>query len=839
MRLTPFALAMLLGSGIASADDIDRKLTSYESEARQLGANLPQPNTLPGTPEHRLVDAQVAFALGDYDTSALMLFDLAKQPSASQGADNQTATFYLGESLYQKGDKGAARSYFQQIAKAGSGKYYQQSLERLVEIAIAQNDTSAEAQEAVTTLGQLSAGVREPAVPYVLGKYAFAQGKYDDALALLNEVPKGSDYELQAEYYSGTVAVAKKDLARATEIFTDLIGRKPRTANDRRVIELGALALGRLYYEREQPGKSIDAYLLVDRRSDLFPDALYEVAWVYVKGKQYDKALRALELLETSDPNTTKTPTTRILEGNLRIRKAQMIRAAQVNGTINPNDNGDPAVEYDKAAKLFTDTHDQYMPSYVALQQMVDGNLDPASFIEQIAGRQQHVFQIVAPLPEAAAQWLRDDPRVQRFVGVETDLADVESNIDQSKSMIERLEGVLAAPDHSGVYPEIASRRARIASIENDLVSIRNELADEQLALVSSSADLAQMTANRKQLAQQYAEYGNPEQAASERLTSAQQGFDKIDADAGEVDGMIDSAQAISVALRKYANDANPALPADQKASLQTNLDAAAKEAQAIEDELDAVHKEVLLGKDLAGVGDAKVTEARDLRRKLSAAQDGEQHALDGFVSASRDQGKSKKLAGEADRAWRLAANLDQLETTLAQAVEQGLSQVKIALAQERQNLVDYAKELAEYETESRDIGKTVLGASFKDVKAKFYDVIVRTDVGNVDVAWSQKEDNDDDLKRLNLARARELKQLKDEFHDILEEQAPKPSAPKKTSDSEMPAPGPESGGGPDTGKGGTDRVAPVDDQKAGSNTQPTVKPDEQKGAQPKKGGSK
>src|SRR5262249_60870593 len=101
----------------------------------------------------------------------------------------------------------------------------------------------------------------------------------------------------------------------------------------------------------------IDSYLLVDRRSDLFPDALYEVAWVYVKSKQYDKALRALELLEQSEPNTMKTPTVRILEGNLRIRKAQLIRQAQIAGTINPNETSDPTAEYDKAARLFAETH--------------------------------------------------------------------------------------------------------------------------------------------------------------------------------------------------------------------------------------------------------------------------------------------------------------------------------------------------------------------------------------------------------------------------------------------------------------------------------------------------
>src|SRR5262249_29966658 len=149
--------------------------------------------------------------------------------------------------------------------------------------------------------------------------------------------------ELQSGYFLATTYVAKLDLAKATEVFTDIINRKPKTSNDRRVIELSELALGRLYYERDQPSKAVDSYLLVDRHSDLFPDVLYEVAWVYVKGKQYDKALRALELLSLSEPSSTKTPTVRILEGNLRIRKAQMIRASAVLGTIEQGKPDDPS----------------------------------------------------------------------------------------------------------------------------------------------------------------------------------------------------------------------------------------------------------------------------------------------------------------------------------------------------------------------------------------------------------------------------------------------------------------------------------------------------------------
>jgi len=828
------ATTLALLTSAAYAEDVGNKLSSYEQEARNLGTDLPKPNERTADQSsHRLVDAQVAFQLGDYDQAALILFDLS---SKSVGPEKETATYYLGEALYQKGDRGAARTYFADIAQIPTSKYYQLALVRLVEIAIVQKDW----QDAQDSLGKLTAignGQQLSAVPYVAGKLAFAQDKYDDALAQFNQVAKGSDYELQALYYAGAANVAKKDLAKATDVYTDLISRHPRTAADRRVIELAQLALGRLFYEREQPSKSIDSYLLVDRHSDLFPDALYETAWVYVKSKQYDKALRALELLEQSDPQSQKTPTTRILEGNLRIRKAQAIRLAQVNGTVATGDTSDPQTEYDKAAKIFADTHDLYLPSYTTLSQLVDGNLDAAAFVEQIAGRSSHVFQMSAPIPDAAAQWLREQPEVQRVVGVETDLGEIYSNIVESETIINRLEGVLATGDRTTVYPKLASRRHRIAAIQDDLVRLRSELADQEVSLVSSSADLAQATATRKQLQQQYAAMGDPEKAYADRVSTTRASYEAIDNDLNDVASTLDSTEAMAVAVRIYAPNTDAAL----KDAAKTTLDAATTEAQQIEDELTAIRNEVALGKDLAGVGDEGIAAARTLRAQLKQAQDNEQRLLDGFTSASRDRGKSQNLAGLADRAASLAANLDGTDQTIDRAVGQGLDEVKVLLAAEKQNLDAYKQELNGDEQDARGVGAQVLAASFKDVKAKLYDVVIRTDVGTVDVSWSQRMDTDDDLKRLNLARSRELKQLHDEFKDVLEDQTKKPSAPRKSdlppaNTEGQPTSSPDKAGSP-----GSDRVKPIGDQPT-SPTTPAVKPDDSKkppAQTPKKGGAK
>ena len=201
-------LALLLASSAASAaPDVKGRLSAYESEARTLATNLPQPNQMSTqTSQRRLVDAQVAFTIGDYDAASITLFDLVGK---TQGQDKEIATYYLAEALYHKGDRGAARGYYQEVATT-AGKYYQPALIRIVEIAIADNDTQA-GDEAIA---KLSSTAQTSAVPYIRGKWAFAQGqndpaKYDEAIGYFTAVPKGSDHDAQATYYLGTTYIAK------------------------------------------------------------------------------------------------------------------------------------------------------------------------------------------------------------------------------------------------------------------------------------------------------------------------------------------------------------------------------------------------------------------------------------------------------------------------------------------------------------------------------------------------------------------------------------------------------------------------------------------------------
>ncbi|MCA9675262.1 MAG: tetratricopeptide repeat protein [Kofleriaceae bacterium] len=776
-----------LGLGLCAApayaradalDDLSKQLVKLDGESQNLGQGLKKPTQEAKKEDvlsRRLIDAQVAFGVGNFEEAALTLYDYVNQ--SNKGRDYDTALYYLAESLFQKGDRVAARTYFKALVDevGRTSKFYQQSLERLIELSLILRDGDG-VDGWLAALDGVPADQRDPSVPYVRGKYAFSLEDYDQALGFFQQVPQDSEYSFQADYYAGTCQAAKGDLGTATKTFAALIKRQAKTPDEQRVVELGQLALGRLYYERDQPTKAIDSYLLLDRKSDLFDEALYEVAWVYVKAKQFDKALRALELLALADPTSSKLPTVNLLEGNLRIRKAQNLKADMVMGV--DQGKGNPTEEYLRADDVFATTHKTYVDPYQALSKIIEDDRDPREFMMQITGRVSKTFETASTMPEIAASWIREEPDVQRVVEIETDLGDIQDNIKEAERTIDRLDAALAGSNRINVFPSLATKRARGTEITESVLAIRAQLASQERALARKHASGAQLTqldqlqAEREKIVQQLAELPNSEVSYGERVQRARDEFDALDRQAAEAQVAIESTEATMVALQKYVNEVDPPPTAEQKAHADEEIRALAIEIEQMRNELDDIHREVTLGRDEAGTGDEVAARAATLRTALRDAYTAEHKAMVAIMSreSGGDRTKSDRIDKLVATTDAIEGRIDKMNGTIDAIVEAALVEVEQTLTREKAELASYRREFLLYEAESRELGGTVLGSAFRDVKSKFYDVLVRSDVGVVDVSWSQKEDADEDLRRIELDKSRELKQLKDEFRDLLEE---------------------------------------------------------------------
>jgi TolA-binding protein len=772
--------AALASAGRARADSMDqigKKLGGYQTEVSVLAKGIHRPSEIgaaPGrgrdVPTRRTIDAQVNFGIGNYDEAAIVLYDVVERYPNHKVYDE--ALYYLSESLFLKGDYVASRTYFTRlVAERGtSSRFYQQSLERLIELTLKLND-SENVERWLALLDAVPQAERRSSVPYVRGKYYFFSGSYDQALTQFGLVGPRSKYYFQSRYFIGASHVARKDLARAVTEYQRLIRLEPKSKEQRKVVELSQMALGRIHYERNQPSKAIDRYLEVSRRSEMFDETMFEVAWVYVKNREFDKALRALELLALSDPMSTRLPNVKILEGNLRIRKAQ-----RLGDTNNTRAAGD---EYDRAVFVFEQLRGVFEKPREELDRAIAERRDPSDYLAQITGRHAETFDIKATLPEVAAAWLRDEPEVGRVVAVESDLGQVEGDVEVAEKTIRRLEYALATPSRVNIFPGLAAKRVRATEIMDDVYGMRMELAAHEQKLLGRYAEgedqgeLARLAREREDAARQMRRLPDASVAESARITRARGRAVSVDKQSAEASTVIGQAEAQLVAMEKFlADQGYKEVKAGDMAELKAEIRVNRVEMEGLKRDLEKIRDDTVLALDRAGTGDDLAVKRDQLRARLRAALQAEHRFVETLAARAtggerRELERTARLTRQADG---IATRLDQANAKIDAIVEEALVEVRATLEDERAKLSSYKQEYVNYDGESHALGGEVLGIAFSAVARKLYEVMMRSDVGVVDVAWSIKEGADRTLRRLTLDQAREARTLDAEFTDVVQE---------------------------------------------------------------------
>jgi tetratricopeptide (TPR) repeat protein len=777
-------------------DQIGSKLIRFEAEVKtieqQVQSAPAQVGRASDVEERRFINAQVAFGIGNYDDAAVMLYDLVEKGQKSASYDQ--AVYYLAEALFQKRDYVGARTYFARLVDeiGQASDFYQQGLERLIELSLKLDDAT-DVDKYLDRLDQVPATKQRASVPYVRGRYLYFSGRYDRAIEAFAAVPAGSKFILRANYFKGAAHVARGELAEAATLYQDLVATEAKNDNDRRVIELGHMALGRIYYERDQPTKAVDQYLAISRKSDLFDEALYEIAWVYVKDKKFDQALRALELLALANPESAMVPDVRILEGNLRIRRAQLVEDAG---------QGNALEEYNKATTVFATTRDTYQKPRADIERIIAEHHDPRKFVHQITGRGAEAFDVGLELPPVAVAWLRQEPEVDRVVDLDQDLIEAREDIRTAEDNIERIERALDTPSRINIFPDLAAKRTTLTDITEALTTMREDLAQKQWALVTKQASASERTRfeelrdRRRRLTAELGALPDATLNYSERIEAARKKYDALAERAQELSVFIDSGEATLAAITKYLHDQEAGgVPPEDLGQYRQTIDELRTDIEGLRTELAETKRDITLARDQAGVGDADAIRVAAVREELRRALDEEHVFVQGIAArmGGAERTQLDQIGTLTAKAGTVMATIENANRAIDRIVEVGLAEVRTVIGEEKARLASYREELAGYEDEARDVGGAVLSGSIGAVSEKFYNVLVRADVGVIDVAWATKEEAERSVKRLTLDESREKKILNEEFGDIAKKRPP--AAPAGDAGAAAEAPG--DGGAP------------------------------------------
>ena len=749
------ALAASFGAGVARADDIDKlggKVIELDQRIVDLDRKLKPP--LPPGPEiadRRLIDAQVLYELKNYEAASIILFDVVEKYPSSPAYPE--ALFYLADSLYLKRDYLSSRRFFEKIVDQGpQNPRYQESLQRLIELSLHTGDYSP-VDGYIEKLQKMPVAKQLPSVPYVEGKYFFFRQQYDKALSVLNQIGPDHVYYFHALYFVGAadVAMGGEHLQDAVRAFATILKTPAKTDSQKKIAGLAHMALARIAYERGQFTNALDEYAKIPSKSELFNDALYESAWVNIKAKDYQKAARTLDLLELNAPDSPLIPEVKLLVGQLHIREQA----------------------FGPATDAFSKTRDEYAPIHKQLADALAKTGDAPAYFRDLINKHLGSFDTAVVLPPEAARWVKAEPDVVRVSTLLGDETELRKSLDESEELIRRLDKAMSGPGRVNVFPDLATARARATAVSNECAVVKESLAGKMSKLIAPVAgaeqELKQLAGERDQLEAKLRALPLTADAIAERQRKARGALDELDKRVVELETVLNGVRASAVATRKfYQDDVQKRLPVAQQQAAEQELDGFVGQIEGEGGAVDQLRKDIDDAKSSVGVDDSDMQQAQLLRKQYDGVLR-RLHDLDVRVRSqlsSSDRSKAEQIDSILDRARAVEQKVARFNGRIDQMLDGRLKELQDEVNEEKIKVAAYRQTLGGYSSESADVGGGIVADSFKAVTQRFYNVVVRADVGIIDVAWALKEASTHNANKLVAERKRELKLLDDQYKD-------------------------------------------------------------------------
>jgi tetratricopeptide (TPR) repeat protein len=748
------------GIGLAAparADEVDetlKKLIDLDQRVHIMSMELREaPPPPPDQADRRVLDAQVLYSLKNYEEAATILLDVVEKYPNSRAHDD--ALILLGESLFQARDLYSAKHYLEEAVSKNTGsKQEQQALQRLVEISLHTGDFD-NVDGYLARLQNLPAVAMEPATPYVRGKYYYYRSRLDDAAAVFASIPPTNPYYFQSRYFVATIAVKKGDLAAATQGYDALLKTQAPDAASKDVQDLARLAIARILYERSQFDKAIEAYLSIPRQSKYWPEALREQAWTYIKAKDWQRAYRSVNLLLLADPDVPDGPDLRILEGNLQLRMSNFYLASDT----------------------FSKVRDEFEPIHRQLNQViVRSQTDPAYF-DNLIGKSLDKFDIGAFVPPTAAKWVKAEPEVSRMMVLATDMGDMQRDLAESQKLMDRIQHVLDGKGKVGIFPDLASLRTKSTEITNQLVGTRQKYAVKIRAILEPVLTAEEKKAldgimiERDGIEKQLSALPTTDEGVLQHERTMKERFSDIDRQASELNVEIQNMEAQLVAIENYyrvSRSEQKIRPEDIRQPVR-DMRGTIEELRGLHDKLrEAIADARRDASAAGGIGEVERETTKKLSDTLQRELTIEKGAMARLTGSDRLQ--VERMVDLLGRTDAIETQLHAFDQRVDTQVNARLEKVTRYLQAGKEELTLAANKLGAIVEQSKSMGGGLAQAMFTKVADKFYDLVVRSDVGIIDVSWGLKDQKTSVVTKLTNQKSLELKALDEDFRRVLEE---------------------------------------------------------------------
>ena len=735
-------------------------------------AAVPEPDASEAELARRLVAGQLRLADDDFEGAAVVFLDLVENHAGSQAAPQ--AVYYLGEALMKLDmPRWAAEVFTRNLGDSNPAaqRFHQRSVARLFDLRHPPREegfaehpgTSAtpEARARLAALGHrpdhaprqgviaaddaerlerwaesFAAADRIPELRYAYGRYLYLAGKHArardelDTIALPgaidNATARSEPHTLRAAYIAAAASLALGEVDDALERFSTVVRVRPPTTEDRRIVELAWMALGRVRHDQGKWSPSIRAYRRVGRDSPYFREAMYETAWTLLRAGHHQRAAQVLALLLVYDPQAPVAAEVKQLRGKIRISQR----------------------DYRAAEEDFLELRREYAALARQLEDKGHAGEPTEAWFQAVIGEDMRHFDLGTLLPAGAVPLARSLPRARQAEATVQVVGVLVDELRDTRALLARMEEALRAKEPARLFTDLNAHVAALDSAELGLLDIQYDLLRRAASRMDDAA-LTTFEAESRQyqraIDQPLGPHGGTRDETVDTLTHLSEQVHKLQL-------TVAAQRAQLVAAERYYQETRQQQRIDHDAFLQQAAEL----------------------RDAIAAADGRL---RSMRHHIQRAESALRYD-DPFVPA-RDHAVGQYRAylarmrtviadaapdPETDELWERAKTLEQslagARSGLDRTAALRLRVAREVVVEERANLDDYLVQLQATRKRTQAVGAEVTAAAYRDVVAEVDNLVIRSEVGLLDVAWAMKEAEVEAVEHLEKARDQEMREI-------------------------------------------------------------------------------
>ena len=708
--------------------------------------------------ESQFNEGRVFFLLGDYARASIFFVEIVENSANKNHPGYIEALYYLAESLYQGRNVLAAKHYFEELLKSGGRKYFQESIIRMAELALRQEKYKQVVKLYKRLKKEIGVEQIDPHIYYLYAKSLYFTKKHKEVIQFLERIPSDHYDYLRSLYLKGAIFAFFGKLDDALVVYKKIssVDIESLPADQREIVELSFMALARLYYEREDFDNAIENYHHVSRTSINFDQALYEITWTLIRKGEFRESLRHIEVLLLNNPNSVFFPEGQLMRGNIY---------------LNLKGYSEAILSYHEVLSNFQDISDN-------MKSILKSEKDPELFFRNLI-RKDFETGTVEYLPDFIPKWVEPDPNMNRSLLIVEDLVTSQKDIIESYIIIEDVENAINARSRIDVFPVLKEGWARGLEVEAEAIDVKRQLIEIERKLVWSIATpeerriYDEMRSSSDRLEQQYNAIPKTEYDLARREERVEDRIHGMEVLAFKLSYQIEAINAQLVAIEKWLSDAirNDEVSDEEIASIRKGLAREKEEVIFLENEFQEIKRQLSREKAEVGIRDESAAEEERIKKEYQLLLAKEKEFLGKLRSRlSPEQQKNLVTIDKLrERLLYLEGGLRGFFSRLNEIVEVKVSEIHILLEQEKASLARFHDSVISYTSEAENIVGKVAYANFRMVEKQFSDIVLRADVGLIDISWQRKEEKSKRIEELIDVRVDEIDTLDEDFAELRE----------------------------------------------------------------------